>query len=60
MPPENYWHSDSEGKYHYEYKGNGSYKRLTAKEQVYQIRLDRLLLALSYIYDYIPSKPKND
>jgi len=53
MPPENYWSSSSDGKYHYQYNlVNGSYKRMTAKEQVEKIQLDRLLLALSYILDY--------
>lgn len=57
MPPENYWNSSSDGNYHYEYKPQtGTYRRLNAKEQVEKIQLDRLLLALSWIYDY---EPKN-
>jgi hypothetical protein len=57
MPPENYWSSSNDGTYRYEYK-EGSYRRLNAKDQVQKIELDRLLLALSYIYDYEPRKPK--
>jgi hypothetical protein len=53
MPPENYWYSSSEGNYRYEYDiKDGSYRRMTAEEQVKKIQLDRLLLALSYILDY--------
>jgi hypothetical protein len=60
MPPERYWNSSSSGDYIYQYNHyDGTFKRYTAKEQVEKIRLDRLLLAISWILDYEPEKPRN-